>query len=150
MSIVFPSYRDYEKGKQNISPNYFPLSKEQTDVIGDNITGLVLSPSVKAESTSTSSGESKSGERSSQSIQWGTDKKALEDYQKNFTGAASELSEGEIGKFLKKNGGVFNTTYSAVPKTQDADKTNIQKMKCLRELFCIIKTVIEMTQGQRK
>jgi len=127
LSIVFPSYKDYEKGKQNISPNYFPLSKEQTDVIGDNITGLVLSPSVKAESTSTSSGESKSGERSGQSIQWGTDRKALEDYQKNFTGAASELSEGGIGKFLKKNGGVFNTTYSAVPKTQDADKNQYTK-----------------------
>jgi len=126
LSIVFPSYKDYEKGSKNISPNFIPLSKEQTDVIGDNITGLVLSPSVEAKGTSISSGESKSGGRQSQSVTFGTDKEALEKYQANFTGAASELSEGEIGKFLKKNGGVFNTTYSAIPRkeiiTEDDDE----------------------------
>ena len=129
LSIVFPSYKDYEKGSKNISPNFIPLSKEQTDVIGDNITGLVLSPSVEAKGTSISSGESKSGGRQSQSVTFGTDKEALEKYQANFTGAASELSEGEIGKFLKKNGGVFNTTYSAAPRKEiiieDEDPTKI-------------------------
>ncbi len=129
LSIVFPSYKDYEKGSKNISPNFIPLSKEQTDVIGDNITGLVLSPSVEAKGTSISTGESKSGGRTSQSVTFGTDKEALEKYQANFTGAASELSEGEIGKFLKKNGGVFNTTYSAAPRKEiiieDEDPTKI-------------------------
>ena len=129
LSIVFPSYKDYEKGSKNISPNFIPLSKEQTDVIGDNITGLVLTPSVEAKGTSISSGESKSGGRQSQSVTFGTDKEALEKYQANFTGAASELSEGEIGKFLKKNGGVFNTTYSAAPRKEiiieDEDPTKI-------------------------
>lgn len=129
LSIVFPSYKDYEKGSKNISPNFIPLSKEQTDVIGDNITGLVLSPSVEAKGTSISSGESKSGGRQSQSVTFGTDKETLEQYQANFTGAASELSEGEIGKFLKKNGGVFNTTYSASPRKEiiieDEDPTKI-------------------------
>jgi hypothetical protein len=129
LSIVFPSYKDYEKGSKNISPNFIPLSKEQTDVIGDNITGLVLSPSVEAKGTSISTGESKSGGRQSQSVTFGTDKEALEKYQANFTGAASELSEGEIGKFLKKNGGVFNTTYSAAPRKEiiieDEDPTKI-------------------------
>ncbi len=127
LSIVFPSYKDYEKGSKNISPNFIPLSKEQTDVIGDNITGLVLSPSVEAKGTSISTGESKSGGRTSQSVTFGTDKEALEKYQANFTGAASELSEGEIGKFLKKNGGVFNTTYSAAPRTADQDKNPYTK-----------------------
>lgn len=121
LSIVFPSYKDYEKERKNISPNFIPFSKEQTDVIGDNITGLVLTPSVEAKGTSISSGESKSGGRQSQSVTYGTDREALKDYYTSFTGAAAELSEGEIGKFLKKNGGVFNTTYSAVPKTGDKD-----------------------------
>jgi hypothetical protein len=129
LSIVFPSYKDYEKGSKNISPNFIPFSKEQTDVIGDNITGLVLSPSVEAKGTSISTGESKSGGRTSQSVTFGTDKETLEKYQANFTGAASELSEGEIGKFLKKNGGVFNTTYSAAPRKEiiieDEDPTKI-------------------------
>ena len=127
LSIVFPSYKDYEKERKNISPNFIPLSKEQTDVIGDNITGLVLTPSVEAKGTSISSGESKSGGRQSQSVTYGTDREALKDYYTNFTGAASELSEGEIGKFLKKNGGVFNTTYSAVPKTGDKDDNKCTK-----------------------
>ena len=126
MSLVFPSYKDFENKKANIQ-NFVPLTKPQTDVVGDNITGLILTPVEEATSTTLSSGESKSGERQGQSTTFGTNKKALEDFNRSFTGSASELSEGEIGKFLKKNGGVFNVTMNAVPKTQDADKNKYTK-----------------------
>jgi hypothetical protein len=126
MSLVFPSYKDFENKKANIQ-NFVPLTKPQTDVVGDNITGLILTPVEEATSTTVSSGESKSGQRQGQSTTFGTNRKALDDFNTSFTGAASELSEGEIGKFLKKNGGVFNVTMNAVPKTQDADKNKYTK-----------------------
>jgi hypothetical protein len=126
MSLVFPSYKDFENKKANIQ-NFVPLTKPQTDVVGDNITGLILTPVEEATSTTVSSGESKSGQRQGQSTTFGTNIKALEEFNRSFTGAASELSEGEIGKFLKKNGGVFNVTKNAVPKTQDTDKNPYTK-----------------------
>jgi hypothetical protein len=51
----------------------------------------------------------------SDSVTFGTNQNDINAYQTLFTSSATELSQGKLGKFLKENGGVFNTTYTETP-----------------------------------
>ena len=107
LSIVFDSDKNFEKTKPQLGKNFYPLKPEQSAVIGNNITGIVLEPTTEAKSMTAGA--------KSDSVTFGTNKNDIDAYQTLFTSAATELSQGKLGKFLKENGGVFNTTYTETP-----------------------------------
>jgi len=107
LSIVFDSDKNFEKNKPQLGKNFYPLKPEQSAVIGNNITGIVLEPTTEAKSMTAGA--------KSDSVTFGTNKNDIDAYQTLFTSAATELSQGKLGKFLKENGGVFNTTYTETP-----------------------------------
>lgn len=107
LSIVFDSDKNFEKNKPQLGKNFYPLKPEQSAVIGNNITGIVLEPTTEAKSMTAGA--------KSDSVTFGTNKSDIDAYQTIFTSAATELSQGKLGKFLKENGGVFNTTYTETP-----------------------------------
>lgn len=107
LSLVFDSNKNFEKNKQQLGKDFYPLTTEQSDVIGNNITGIILEPVTEAKSFTAGA--------KSDSVTFGTTKEDIDKYQTIFTSAATELAEGKLGKFLKENGGVFNTTYTESP-----------------------------------
>jgi hypothetical protein len=107
LSIVFDSDKNFEKNKPQLGKNFYPLKPEQSKVIGNNITGIILEPVTEAKSMTAGA--------KSDSVTFGTNKEDIDKYQTIFTSAATELAEGKLGKFLKENGGVFNTTYTETP-----------------------------------
>jgi hypothetical protein len=107
LSIVFDSDKNFEKNKPQLGKNFYPLKPEQSKVIGNNITGIILEPTTQAKSFTAGA--------KSDSTTFGTNQNDIDAYQTLFTSAATELSQGKLGKFLKENGGVFNTTYTETP-----------------------------------
>ena len=107
LSIVFDSDKNFEKNKPQLGKNFYPLKPEQSAVVGNNITGIVLEPTTEAKSMTAGA--------KSDSVTFGTNINDINAYQTLFTSAATELSQGKLGKFLKENGGVFNTTYTETP-----------------------------------
>jgi hypothetical protein len=107
LSLVFDSNKNFEKNKPQLGKDFYSLTTEQSDAIGNNITGIILEPVTEAKSFTAGA--------KSDSVTYGTTKKDIDDYQTVFTSAATELSQGKLGKFLKENGGVFNTTYTETP-----------------------------------
>jgi len=107
LSIVFDSDKNFEKNKLQLGKNFYPLKPEQSKVIGNNITGIILEPTTEAKSMTAGA--------KSDSVTFGTNKNDIDAYQTLFTSSANELSQGKLGKFLKENGGVFNTTYTETP-----------------------------------
>jgi hypothetical protein len=113
LSIVFDSDKNFEKNKPQLGKNFYPLKPEQSKVIGNNITGIILEPVTEAKSMTAGA--------KSDSVTFGTNKEDIDKYQTIFTSAATELAEGKLGKFLKENGGVFNTTYTESPAKEIID-----------------------------
>jgi hypothetical protein len=107
LSIVFDSDKNFENNKAQLGKDFYPLKPEQSAVIGNNITGIILEPVTEAKSFTAGA--------KSDSVTFGTTKEDIDKYQTIFTSAATELAEGKLGKFLKENGGVFNTTYTETP-----------------------------------
>jgi hypothetical protein len=107
LSVVFDSDKNFEKNKPQLGKNFYPLKPEQSAIIGNNITGIILEPTTEAKSMTAGA--------KSDSVTFGTNKNDIDAYQTLFTSATSELSQGKLGKFLKENGGVFNTTYTETP-----------------------------------
>jgi len=107
LSLVFDSNKSFENNKPKLGKDFYSLTTEQSDAIGNNITGIILEPVTEAKSFTAGA--------KSDSVTFGTTKKDIDDYQTVFTSAATELSQGKLGKFLKENGGVFNTTYTETP-----------------------------------
>ena len=107
LSVVFDSDKNFEKNKPQLGKNFYPLKSEQSKVIGNNITGIILEPTTQAKSFTAGA--------KSDSTTFGTNEDDIKNYQTLFTSATSELSQGKLGKFLKENGGVFNTTYTETP-----------------------------------
>ncbi len=107
LSVVFPSDKAFTKAEKQIGKNFYPLTKEQRDAVGDNITGLILTPVEEVKSFTAGA--------KSDSMTFGTNKDDIDKYQQQFIAAATELSQGKLGKFLKQNGGAFNMTYTETP-----------------------------------
>jgi hypothetical protein len=107
LSLVFDSNKNFENNKAQLGKDFYPLKPEQSDAIGNNITGIILEPVTEAKSFTAGA--------KSDSVTFGTTKEDIDKYQAIFTTAATELAEGKLGKFLKENGGVFNTTYTETP-----------------------------------
>jgi hypothetical protein len=107
LSLVFDSNKSFENNKAQLGKDFYPLKPEQSAVIGNNITGIILEPVTEAKSFTAGA--------KSDSVTFGTTTEDINKYQTIFTSAATELAEGKLGKFLKENGGVFNTTYTETP-----------------------------------
>lgn len=150
LSIVFDSDKSFEKTKPQLGKNFYPLKPEQSAVIGNNITGIVLEPTTEAKSMTAGA--------KSDSVTFGTTKNDIDAYQTLFTSAATELSQGKLGKFLKENGGVFNTTYTETPAEviptigSPSGKTTIPSKAILYQKNLDPNNektpVIELTEGQ--
>ena len=150
LSIVFDSDKNFEKNKPQLGKNFYPLKPEQSAVIGNNITGIVLEPTTEAKSMTAGA--------KSDSVTFGTNKNDIDSYQTLFTSAANELSQGKLGKFLKENGGVFNTTYTETPSEviptigKPSGKTTIPSKAVLYQKNLDPNNkktpVIELTEGQ--
>jgi hypothetical protein len=113
LSLVFDSNKNFENNKAQLGKDFYPLKPEQSDAIGNNITGIILEPVTEAKSFTAGA--------KSDSVTYGTTKEDIDKYQAIFTSAATELAEGKLGKFLKENGGVFNTTYTESPARETID-----------------------------
>jgi hypothetical protein len=113
LSLVFDSNKSFENNKAQLGKDFYPLKPEQSDAIGNNITGIILEPVTEAKSFTAGA--------KSDSVTFGTTKEDIDKYQTIFTSAATELAEGKLGKFLKENGGVFNTTYTESPAKEIID-----------------------------
>ena len=107
LSIVFDSDKNFEKNKPQLGKDFHSLTPMQSAVVGNNITGILLSPTTEAKSMTAGA--------KSDSVTFGTNQSDINAYQTLFTSSATELSQGKLGKFLKENGGVFNTTYTETP-----------------------------------
>jgi hypothetical protein len=107
LSIVFDSDKNFEKNKPQLGKDFHSLTPMQSAVVGNNITGILLSPTTEAKSMTAGA--------KSDSVTFGTNQNDINAYQTLFTSSATELSQGKLGKFLKENGGVFNTTYTETP-----------------------------------
>jgi hypothetical protein len=107
LSLVFDSNKSFENNKPKLGKDFYSLTTEQSDAIGNNITGIILEPVTEAKSFTAGA--------KSDSVTFGTTQEDIKKYQTIFTSAATELAEGKLGKFLKENGGVFNTTYTETP-----------------------------------
>jgi len=156
LSVVFDSDKNFEKTKQQLGKNFYPLKPEQSAVIGNNITGIVLEPTTEAKSMTAGA--------KSDSVTFGTNINDINAYQTLFTSAATELSQGKLGKFLKENGGVFNTTYTETgakeiidPEAQAVDPETKEIKKVPKSIILYQKNldpnnertpVIELTEGQ--
>ena len=149
LSIVFDSDKNFEKTKQQLGKNFYPLKPEQSKVIGNNITGIVLEPTTEAKSFTAGA--------KSDSVTFGTNKNDIDTYQTLFTSATSELSQGKLGKFLKENGGVFNTTYTETGVKEVPDEETGGTKKIPKSVILYQKNldpnnektpVIELTEGQ--
>ncbi len=149
LSIVFDSDKNFEKTKPQLGKNFYPLKPEQSAVIGNNITGIVLEPTTEAKSMTAGA--------KSDSVTFGTNKNDIDAYQTLFTSAATELSQGKLGKFLKENGGVFNTTYTETGVKEVTDEETGETRKVPKSVILYQKNldpnnektpVIELTEGQ--
>ena len=149
LSIVFDSDKNFEKTKPQLGKNFYPLKPEQSAVIGNNITGIVLEPTTEAKSMTAGA--------KSDSVTFGTNKSDIDAYQTLFTSAATELSQGKLGKFLKQNGGVFNTTYTETGVREVPDEETGGTKKVPKSVILYQKNldpnnektpVIELTEGQ--
>lgn len=149
LSIVFDSDKNFEKNKPQLGKNFYPLKPEQSAVIGNNITGIVLEPTTEAKSMTAGA--------KSDSVTFGTNKSDIDAYQTIFTSAATELSQGKLGKFLKENGGVFNTTYTETGVKEVTDEETEETRKVPKSAILYQKNldpnnektpVIELTEGQ--
>jgi hypothetical protein len=107
LSVVFPSDKNFNEVKPQLGKNFYPLTKEQRDAVGDNISGLILTPVEEVKSFTAGA--------KSDSMTFGTNKDDIDKYQQQFIAASTELSQGKLGKFLKQNGGAFNMTYTETP-----------------------------------
>jgi hypothetical protein len=107
LSLVFDSNKSFENNKPKLGKDFYSLTTKQSDAIGNNITGIILEPVTEAKSFTAGA--------KSDSVTFGTTQEDIKKYQTIFTSAATELAEGKLGKFLKENGGVFNTTYTETP-----------------------------------
>jgi len=107
LSVVFPSDKKFNEVKPQLGKNFYPLTKEQRDAVGDNISGLILTPVEEVKSFTAGA--------KSDSMTFGTNKDDIDKYQQQFIAASTELSQGKLGKFLKQNGGAFNMTYTETP-----------------------------------
>jgi len=156
LSVVFDSDKNFEKNKPQLGKNFYPLKPEQSKVIGNNITGIILEPTTQAKSFTAGA--------KSDSTTFGTNQNDIDAYQTLFTTAATELSQGKLGKFLKENGGVFNTTYTETgakeiidPEAQAVDPETKEIKKVPKSIILYQKNldpnnertpVIELTEGQ--
>jgi hypothetical protein len=149
LSIVFDSDKNFEKTKPQLGKNFYPLKPEQSAIIGNNITGIVLEPTTEAKSMTAGA--------KSDSVTFGTNKSDIDAYQTLFTSAATELSQGKLGKFLKQNGGVFNTTYTETGVREVPDEETGGTKKVPKSVILYQKNldpnnektpVIELTEGQ--
>lgn len=149
LSIVFDSDKNFEKNKPQLGKNFYPLKPEQSAVIGNNITGIVLEPTTEAKSFTAGA--------KSDSTTFGTNQNDINAYQTLFTSAATELNQGKLGKFLKQNGGVFNTTYTETGVKEVTDEETGETKKVPKSVILYQKNldpnnektpVIELTDGQ--
>jgi hypothetical protein len=148
LSVVFPSDKKFNEVKPQLGKNFYPLTKEQRDAVGDNITGLVLTPVEEVKSFTAGA--------KSDSMTFGTNKDDIDKYQQQFIAASTELSQGKLGKFLKQNGGAFNMTYTETPQEQvtneDGDIVKVPSKAILyqknRDPNKETTPVIELTDGQ--
>jgi hypothetical protein len=148
LSVVFPSDKKFNEVKPQLGKNFYPLTKEQRDAVGDNITGLVLTPVEEVKSFTAGA--------KSDSMTFGTNKDDIDKYQQQFIAASTELSQGKLGKFLKQNGGAFNMTYTETPQEQitneDGDIVKVPSKAILYQKNSDpnkeTTPVIELTDGQ--
>jgi hypothetical protein len=101
--------------------NFKPLDERYRKIVGDNIIGFVLEPVVEAEGVTAG--------RTGESVKYGTNKAALDKFYENFTAASQELSMGELGKFIKQNGGVFNVTATPTGEQTVFDQAQQKEIK---------------------
>ena len=149
LSIVFDSDKNFEKTKPQLGKDFHSLTPMQSAVVGNNITGILLSPTTEAKSMTAGA--------KSDSVTFGTNKSDIDAYQTIFTSAATELSQGKLGKFLKENGGVFNTTYTETGVREVPDEETGGTKKVPKSVILYQKNldpnnektpVIELTEGQ--
>jgi hypothetical protein len=149
LSVVFDSDKNFEKNKPQLGKNFYPLKPEQSKVIGNNITGIILEPTTQARSFTAGA--------KSDSTTFGTNQNDIDAYQTLFTTAATELSQGKLGKFLKENGGAFNTTYTETGVKEVTDEETGETRKVPKSVILYQKNldpnnektpVIELTEGQ--
>ena len=149
LSIVFDSDKNFEKNKPQLGKDFHSLTPMQSAVVGNNITGILLSPTTEAKSMTAGA--------KSDSVTFGTNKNDIDAYQTLFTSAATELSQGKLGKFLKQNGGVFNTTYTETGVKEVTDEETGGTKKVPKSVILYQKNldpnnektpVIELTEGQ--
>jgi hypothetical protein len=150
LSVVFPSDKKFNEVKPQLGKNFYPLTKEQRDAVGDNISGLILTPVEEVKSFTAGA--------KSDSMTFGTNKDDIDKYQQQFIAASTELSQGKLGKFLKQNGGAFNMTYTETPSEviptmgTPSGKTTIPSKAILyqknRDPNEETTPVIELTDGQ--
>jgi hypothetical protein len=149
LSVVFDSDKNFEKNKPQLGKNFYPLKPEQSKVIGNNITGIILEPTTQAKSFTAGA--------KSDSTTFGTNEEDINKYQTIFTSAATELSQGKLGKFLKENGGAFNTTYTETGVKEITDEETGETKKVPKSVILYQKNldpnnektpVIELTEGQ--
>jgi hypothetical protein len=148
LSVVFPSDKKFNEVKPQLGKNFYPLTPEQRDAVGDNISGLILTPVEEVKSFTAGA--------KSDSMTFGTNKDDIDKYQQQFIAASTELSQGKLGKFLKQNGGAFNMTYTETPQEQvtneDGDIVKVPSKAILyqknRDPNEETTPVIELTDGQ--
>jgi hypothetical protein len=149
LSIVFDSDKNFEKNKPQLGKNFYPLKPGESKVIGDNITGIFLEPTTQAKSFTAGA--------KSDSTTFGTNEEDINKYQTIFTSAATELAQGKLGKFLKENGGAFNTTYTETGVKEVTDEETGETKKVPKSVILYQKNldpnnektpVIELTEGQ--
>jgi hypothetical protein len=108
VSTLFGSKQEldaFTSGKEG----FFALNPTQKKLMGEDVAGFLLKPSVVGEGVTV-------GGRGG-STRFGTDAKEIASIKKIVDGAFAELSEGNIKKFIEKNGGVFNVTLNETPET---------------------------------
>jgi hypothetical protein len=149
LSIVFDSDKNFEKNKPQLGKNFYPLKPDESKVIGNNITGIFLEPTTQAKSFTAGA--------KSDSTTFGTNEEDINKYQTIFTSAATELAQGKLGKFLKENGGAFNTTYTETGVKEVTDEETGETRKVPKSVILYQKNldpnnektpVIELTEGQ--
>ena len=149
LSIVFDSDKNFEKNKPQLGKNFYPLKPGESKVIGNNITGIFLEPTTEAKSMTAGA--------KSDSVTFGTNTEDINKYQTIFTSAATELAQGKLGKFLKENGGAFNTTYTETGVKEVTDEETGETKKVPKSVILYQKNldpnnertpVIELTEGQ--
>lgn len=114
ISIVVPTKKENEQVKERYGKFFFEFSPEQQKIMGDGITGVVLSPSKYVKSaTEGTKGISRTSESTLKDIL---------DYKEGVDGSLTQLEDARIVKFLEDNGGIFNIQTKEIGKKKIRDE----------------------------